>query len=76
MCRACGVDNEGFHVSYVCKQGEYLKGIDKAERLFPAALYIKGKYARAAVRKIFFVQIVLRVVGQRGVLYLGNVFAL
>ena len=60
------MDDEALDVGDVGEQREYLQIIDESPRLFAAALDAEGKDRSSAVGEIFFVQGVIGMIGQRG----------
>ena len=64
-----GMDNQRLYVGHVREQREDLQSVDEAERLILAALYIKGEYGTAAVGEILLIQLMVGMVGKRGMIY-------
>ena len=62
------VDHQTLYICHVGKEGEDLQIIDKLMSLFYTALDLKGKDRATATREIFFIQGVVRMVGQAGVI--------
>ena len=60
----CRVDNKRLDVRYIGKQREYFQPVNKAEGFLLTALDIEGKDRTAAVREIFFIQLMVGVIGQ------------
>ena len=72
MGRGRGMDHERFHVGDIGEQGEDLQMIDEFVRFFLAALDLEGEDRSAAVREILFIERVLRMIRQRGVVDLST----
>ena len=66
------MDYEAFHVGYVCEQRENLERVDKFPCLLLSAFYLDGENASAAVGKIFLVEGVVGMAGQRRMIDLGH----
>ena len=59
------MDDQTFNVGYIGQQREYFQIVDKPESLFASPFYQECKNRCAAIRKIFFVQSVIRMVRKR-----------
>ena len=72
MGGGCGMDDQGFHVCHVRQQREDLQVVDEPERLFPATLDLEGEDGGPAVREVLLIQVVVGMVGQAGMVHLGD----
>ena len=61
----CRMDNQALYICYVCQQGEELQVVDELMSFCLSALDLKGEYRSAAVRKIFLIQCMIRMIRQR-----------
>lgn len=68
------MDDQRFDVCHVCQKREDRKIVDEAECLVLAALDLKGEDARAAAWEIAFIQRVIRMLRQRRVVDLGDLW--
>ena len=59
------VDDQALDVRHVGKQGENFQIVDELMGLGLAALDLKGEYRSAAVREIFLIQCMIRMIRQR-----------
>jgi hypothetical protein len=64
------VDDQGFHVCHVGQERENLQRIDEPEGLVFPALDLKGENGAAAVFEISLVEGMVRMVRERGMIYL------
>ena len=62
-CR-CRMDNKTLYIGNIGKQREYFKTVDEFMCFLDAAFDLKGKDGTAAVREIFLIQFIVRVIGQ------------
>ena len=60
---------QGFYIGNIGKQRENRKVINKLLGGLGIALYLKGEDRTGAIRKVFFVQGMARIVRQRGMVY-------
>ena len=70
--RGRGVDDQRLHVGHVGQQREDLQVVDEFEGHFLPALDLEREDRRAAVREVFVVQRVVGMLGQRGMIDLGD----
>ena len=66
------MDDQALHVCHVGQQRKDLQVIDESPRLLLTAFDLKGKDGSAAVGEVLFIQRVMGMVGQRGVVHLFN----
>ena len=62
------MDHQALHICHIGKQREYLQAVDKLVSFLHTTLDLKGKDRAAATREIFFIQGVVGMVGQAGVI--------
>ena len=62
------MDHQTLYIRHIGKQGEDLQAVDKLMGFLHAALDLKGKDRAAATREILFIQGVVGMVGQAGVI--------
>ena len=58
------MDNKGFYIRHICKQGENLQSVNETEGFLFAALDIECKNRTAAVGEILFIQRMVGMIGQ------------
>ena len=66
------MDDERLNVGDVCEQREDLERVDELPRRLSPALYIEGEDRSAARREVLFIQIVLWMIGERGMVHPFN----
>ena len=64
------MDNQRLHVSHISQQRKYLQVVNEVECFLLRAVNLKGKYRASTVGEVAFVQVVVGMQGQRGVIYL------
>ena len=60
------MNNQGFYIRHIGQQGKYFQIVNKLVSFCLSALNLESEDGCAAVRKIFFIQGMIRVIGQRG----------
>ena len=64
MCRSCRMDNQTLYVCNICEQGKDLQVVDKFMCFCLSALDFKGENRSAAMREIFLIQDMIRMIRQ------------
>lgn len=66
----CRMDYQAFYVRYIGKEGENLQAVDKLVGFLHAAFDFNGKDGAAAIGEVFFIQPMIRVIRQAGMVHL------
>lgn len=64
------VDHQALDIRHISQQGEYLQMINEPKRFRLTTLDFKGKDRRTAAREIFFIQGMVGMIRQRGMVYM------
>ena len=69
MCRRIWMDDEALDVCDICEEREELQMIDECESFLLATLYLKCEDGGTAIREVFLVELMIRMIRQRRMVY-------